>query len=567
MSRARASLPLLAALALCAVAPRSTRSEDASGVAALTFDRYYDVAGLSRALATLHAAYPRHTRLASMGESREGRPLWVLTIFEPDAGDPDDKPAFYVDGNTHGNEVQASEVCLFIAKHLLTRDDAWVRALRARVTFHVAPCVNPDARERFFHSAQSEHSPRRVQRPFDDDRDGRVDEDGADDLDGDGEILDMRVEDPEGDLVTDERDPRLMRARQPGERGQWRLLGSEGHDDDGDGRTNEDPPGGVDPNRNWPASWRPEVDQGGAGPYPLSEPETRATALWLLALPHLSGVQSFHNAGRMILRPPAAFTDAEAQLPGEDKRLYDEIGRRGTVLLPTYRYMQIREDLYRVFGGFVDWAYVELGTTAFTNELWGGIGREPSVSRNAETDDQLAALRWNDVALHGAGFVRWHAVAHPTWGRVEVGGWKRFTVRSNPPDFLHETCARNALFVLEHASTAPDLALAALERTPDGAVALTVENRQLQPTIHAMARRFGSLPPDRVRLPGVSLRAAVLKRVGGPDVALTVRGDAALLTEGVPGQGSVRLLLFADGTPTQVRVESRAGGVVTAPLP
>jgi hypothetical protein len=407
-----------------------------------------------------------------------------------------------------------------------------------------------------------------VPRPFDDDRDGAKDEDGPDDLDGDGQILDMRVADPEGDLVTDERDARLMRAKKPGERGQWRMLGPEGRDDDGDGRLNEDGDGGVDPNRNWPGHWRPEVDQGGAGPYPLSEPETRATALWLLALPHLSGVQSFHNAGRMILRPPAAFTDVEAQLPGEDKRLYDEIGRRGVILLPTYRYMQIREDLYRVFGGFVDWAYVELGTTAFTNELWGGVGRErepgPAVGHDhaPREDAQMAALRWNDVALHGEGFVRWRPAAHPQFGTVELGGWRRFTVRNNPVDFLHDTCARNTLFVLEHAATLPDLALEDATRQGDGSVRVTIRNRQIAPTIHGMARRFGTLPPDLVRFPGTRVRAAVRRVAGGPDVVLSVRGDAALLEEGIPGDGAVELLVFPEGTPAELRVESRTGGVV-----
>jgi hypothetical protein len=270
----------------------------------------------------------------------------------------------------------------------------------------------------------------------------------------------------------------------------------------------------------------------------------------------------------MILRPPAAFTDAEAQMPGEDKRLYDEIGRRGTILLPTYRYMQIREDLYRVFGGFVDWAYVELGTTAFTNELWGGVGRErepgPAVGHDhsPREDAQMAALRWNDVALHGEGFVRWHPVPHPQFGTVELGGWLRFTVRNNPVDFLYETCVRNTLFVLEHAATLPDLALEDATRQGDGSVRITVRNRQIAPTIHAMARRFGTLPPDAVRFPGARVRAAVRRVTGGPDVVLPVRGDAVLLPDGVPGDGAVQLLVFPEGAVSDVRVESRTGGVI-----
>src|SRR5439155_5835595 len=136
--------------------------------------------------------------------------------------------------------------------------------------------------------------------------------------------LRMRIEDNDGGWGTDKGDNRLIRPRKPGEKGQWRILGEEGIDDDGDGLVNEDPPGGVDPNRNWPYEWRPEATQGGAGPYPLSEPETRATALWVLRHPRIAAVQSYHNAGSMILRPPAAQTDAEAEMPAQDRALYDE---------------------------------------------------------------------------------------------------------------------------------------------------------------------------------------------------------------------------------------------------
>jgi hypothetical protein len=550
----RAAL-LLLALALAPFA----RADGDPPLAWLTFDRYYDPEAIGAALARIHAAYPDRTRLESMGKSREGRDLWVMSVFDPAAGDPDAKPAMYVDANTHGNEIQGGEVCLYTIKYLLVKEDPWVKDLLRHVTFHVAPCVNPDSRERYLHGAFDENSPRRVLRPFDDDRDGLVDEDGPNDIDGDGEILEMRIADPDGDWVVDERDDRLMRPRKPGERGQYRLLGEEGIDDDGDGKINEDPIGGVDPNRNWPANWATDDVQYGAGPYPLSEPETRATALWVLAHPRIAGVQSYHNAGRMILRPPGAWTDREADMPHGDKRLYDELGRRGLHVLPTYRYMQIREDLYRVFGSFVDWAYVDVGAFAFTNELWGRIGREVP----GEDDPELAALRWNDVALHGNGFVRWHKAHHPQFGEIEIGGWRRFTVRTDPPDFLNETCVRNCLFTLEHAASLPRLEVDAPERA-DGGLAVRIENRGMLPTIHEMARRFGVLPPDRVRVVGGTVVAAVRERTGLPGEVLEVKGGAALLPDGIPGTSSVALRLVVEGTPTEVVVESRLGGVATA---
>ena len=569
MTRSRRRFALFLLLGVLATAPASAQDAPPSPrprpLLPLTFDRYYDGAALKEALERIHAAYPTMTRLESMGTSREGRPLWVLEVFDPAGRDPAERPAMYVDGNTHGNEVQGTEVCLFTAKYLLERrdDDPWVADLMRRVTFHLAPCVNPDSRERFLHAPNDEHSPRRVLRPVDDDLDGRVDEDGPDDLDGDGEILVMRVEDANGDLVADERDDRLMRHVRPGEKGRWRVLGSEGTDQDGDGKTNEDGVGGTDPNRNFPCDWRPQAQQGGAGPYPLSEPETRATALWILAHPRIAAVQSYHNAGMMILRPPGARTDKEADFPAEDRVLYDELARRGELLLPGYRYLQIREGLYSVHGGFLEWTAHARGITSFTNELWGLFGWGTGV-----VGGDPKTLQWNDVVLHGQGFVRWKKAKHPTFGDVELGGWRRYTIRNTPIDFLPDLCLRNCLFTLEHANALPDLRVTA-RRADDGRrIRVTIENRGMLPTITAWARRHRLLPPDEVSVEGGAVVAAAAVRLGDTPWPLPVREGRARLDDGLSGTSVREVDLFVDPAraPTRVRVSSRLGGVVTAPV-
>ncbi len=564
-------LRVLGILLVVAVAfgARSARcGDDERDLAWLTFDRYLDVEGIEGALERIHTAWPTWTRLESMGTSREGRRLPVLSIFDPAGPDPETRPAFYLDGNTHGNEVQASEVCLFLAKYLLTTERDHVRALTKRVVFHIAPCVNPDARHRFLHTPQNEDTPRGVLRPTDDDGDGLVDEDGANDLDGDGRILAMRVRDPNGGYVADERDDRLMREWTPGDGAdlvRYRRLGWEGIDDDGDGELGEDPEGAVDPNRNFPGNWRPVREQPGAGPYPLSEPETRATALWLLARPHLSGVQSFHNAGRMILRPPAAFSDKEASMPGGDIALYKAIQQAGLTVLPTYRAMQIREDLYRVFGGFVDWTWFDLGVFSFTNELWGSL--EAERPRGANGDPRLDALRWNDEVLGGEGFVRWYEVRHPSLGVVELGGWTRYTRRTDPVEYLHDTCQRNAIFCIQHAGAMPDLELTVVARDPlRGTIDLRIRNRGLLPTIGELPRRLGVLPADRLRVDGATLVAATRRRDGREDEVLRVRGGEAELPDGIPGEGEALVRLHLVGEPASASLTSRTGGRISVEL-
>jgi hypothetical protein len=472
----------------------------------------------------------------------------------------------YIDANTHGNELQGTEVSLFTLKYLLIRRaEPFVASLLRRAVIHVAPCVNPDSRERFLREPFDEDNPRRVLRPTDDDRDGLVDEDGPNDVDGDGEVLEMRRRDPDGDWVTDERDDRLMRRRKPGEAGQWRHLGEEGLDDDGDGLVNEDGPGGVDPNRNWPVDWRGEAGQPGAGPYPLSEPETRATALWVLAHPRIAAVQSYHNAGMMILRPPAGRTDKEADFPGEDRAVYDELARRGSILLPGYRYLQIREGLYKVHGGFVDWTWGTLGAFSFTNELWGAGGGW----NTAVVDTPVATLQWNDVALHGKGFSRWHAAKHATYGDVEIGGWRRFTIRNTPVDFLPDLCLRNCLFTLDHAAALPDLSVVSAERADGGArVRVVVRNAAVIPTISAWARRYRLVPPDTLSIAGTPILAAVEVSPGIAGTALPVRGGKARVPTGIPGTSSRTFDLWVDpaAAPGPVRYDARLGGVAEGPV-
>ena len=87
----------------------------------LRFDRYYNYAEVNEALKALNTAYPQLTKLEVVGKSEEGREIYALTINNPKTGDEQSKPGVYVDGNIHGNEIQAGEVCLYYANMLLTK--------------------------------------------------------------------------------------------------------------------------------------------------------------------------------------------------------------------------------------------------------------------------------------------------------------------------------------------------------------------------------------------------------------------------------------------------------------
>src|SRR5207244_4461751 len=98
------------------------------------------------------------------------------------------------------------------------------------------------------------------------------------DVDGDGRILQMRIPDPNGPWKRATEDPRLLVRRDPTEvGGQYYRLLPEGRLENYDGVliTIQPRKERLDLNRNFPAEWRAEFEQPGAGPYPTSEPEVR----------------------------------------------------------------------------------------------------------------------------------------------------------------------------------------------------------------------------------------------------------------------------------------------------
>src|SRR5688572_25290898 len=66
------------------------------------WNRFYDHAGLSDILKKLQEAFPKLTRLYSVGQSVEGRELWCLEVTAKEVGDVKRKPGMYIDGNIHG---------------------------------------------------------------------------------------------------------------------------------------------------------------------------------------------------------------------------------------------------------------------------------------------------------------------------------------------------------------------------------------------------------------------------------------------------------------------------------
>lgn len=294
--RPAAVLPVLIVLGL-AWAAGPAAAQDAPN--------YRGQAALTAALKALAAQPGSAARLASIGKSRGGRDIWALEIALPGAVPPDKRPALLVAAGFEGDHLVGTEIALAVAEHLAksAAADAAARGRLTETTVYVVPRVNPDGAEGFF--APVKTGRRTNGTPRDDDNDGRVDEDGPEDLNGDGLITVMRVKAPGGEYMIDPDEPRLMKRADPrkGETGAYRLF-TEGVDNDGDGFVNEDPPGGVDLNRNFTHEY--PYNKPDAGPHMVSEPESRALMDWVLARRNIAAILTFGESDNLIVPPTSA---------------------------------------------------------------------------------------------------------------------------------------------------------------------------------------------------------------------------------------------------------------------
>ncbi len=410
------------------------------------WDRLYPNAQILEMMRGYQRAYPEWVKMESLGKTSAGGDTWLLTITNPKTGAPDTKPAVYIDGATHANEIQGTEVCMYTVNFVLKNYGKLPRVteLLDRATLYVIPMMNVDSRERWFTQPATPNFPRTLPVPIDDDRDGLFDEDGFDDLDGDGEITMMRKKVPlgQGRHKLDPKDSRLLVPVEANELGDYLMLGTEGIDNDGDGLVNEDPYGYIDPNRAWGEGWMPRYVQSGSSEYPLQYPEQRNIAQWLRSHNNIGAVLSFHNFGRYILRGPGA-RPQRAMSPA-DLRVHDLIGKEGEKILPGYKYGNSFELLYDSYGDTTDHTYGRHGAISYVVEL-NGMMQDFNGDKRVSPEE---TMKFNDELTQGRMFVPWKPYKHPQYGDIEIGGYRHDTGRP-PEGFLNvEECHRNAMFIL-----------------------------------------------------------------------------------------------------------------------
>jgi len=577
---AAAALLLSASVSVTPAVAQQQRGSDPEHTLDLTWDRWLDHDEIGERMQLMAETWPEFLSLQSIGTSYGGREMWLMTINNPETGPELSKAGMFIEANVHGNEIQGAEVILYTIWYLMENYDEIdniTRLVDERV-FYLLPSVNPDGRDYFLDNTGS--GARTGHIPVDSDGDGAFDEDGPNDLNGNGVIEQIRKYVPgEGDFRISALDPRIMERVGPDEVGDWVMLGSEGIDDDGDGRVNEDPVGGYDPNRNYASDWQPNYIQGGSMDYPFQLPEARSINDFMMAHPNIAGFQSFHNSGGMILRGPGAAW--QGRYPQADIRVYDELGEWGERMLPYYDYLVIWQGLYTVHGGSIDWTNDGLGIVSFSNELWNGgqYFNSPLLQEQQQDPDQpISGQRsryfFDDFLEFGDEYVEWAPFDHPQYGQVEMGGFKKLSGRVNPRFMSMELFHRNMAFTLYHADSMPLMSMGetSVERIDDDVyrVRVDITNERLIPTITVRARENNVVRPDLITVEGDDVEVIVAGwvqdefRPGPIDMIEQDELDRILVRSGAAGRSTrtIEYLVRGDGEMT-VTYSSVKGGTVS----
>lgn len=550
---------------------------------------------LTRELRSLANGSPLAS-LTSIGKSTEGRDIWMVTIGRAGGAPMDTRPGLMVVGNLSGDHVAGSALALRSIRYLLS-DSGQARlgdALTNNVIY-VVPRLNPDG---------TEGRRRTNGRPVDWDNDGRMNEDGPEDLNGDGFITVMRVPDPAGDFTVDTAHPRLMRRadRARGQGGGYALY-VEGRDDDGDGFYNEDGPGGVDLDRNFQHAY-PYWERD-AGPWMISEPETRALMDFMIAHRNVAAIFQFGLSDNLVTPPNdrgqltgTAVLDMIAWAEGSNTAALNRgvfrtgggggfgfggggspfrgaqpgrdndsaSGRRPSTTVHRndrdywLRLSQLYKDITGISkvgfnreaeGAFFQWGYFHFGVPSFSSPGWG----HARTARDSSLDITLLTVM--DTAGVD-GFVPWTPYTHPQLGQVEIGGFKPLSVINPPDSALDSLGVGHGRFLATLATMLPRVRIAGTEVTAHGGgvftVKVTVENAGYFPTAlqHGLTAGAVDATTVQIQVPPETI-------LTGADKTHRIRR-----LDGSGGREEVSWVIRGQpGARVEIRVRAQKGGTAT----
>lgn len=477
-------------------------------VLAQDFSSYHNYDQMSKEIKSLVNANKNIAKIESIGKTIQGRDLWVVTIANQNGAPVDERPGMFIGANFEGDHVIGSEISISILRYLLknySTDEAVKKSIDKHV-FYIIPRMNPDGAEAMFADIQTGKKNNTFQ--YDGDNDGRMDEDGPEDLNGDGLITMMRVKDANGEYMINNKQTRLLKKADPkkGESGTYSVYW-EGIDNDKDGFINEDAAGGVDINRNFMHDYPYYQDD--AGWHMVSEKESIALMAWVIKHRNIAIMLNFGESDNLIIAPDTKgklssvkgldlinmankshaevakvgmvntnIPDPYARFRRANQQRTASSGRQRFVRNPetTFNkadlaYFKKASEMYKKLtgiktppplrnpkGAFFQYGYFQFGTLSFSTPGWGINAKDaaeekknPTANRRgtpkkSEGMDQefLSYLDKSKVK----GFVDWQTFDHPELGEVEIGGFAPYQINNPPASKIEELGEAHAKFAL-----------------------------------------------------------------------------------------------------------------------
>ena len=428
--------------------------------------------------------------LKTLTTTEGGKDIQVLKIG---TGNKDQKPAIAVVGGVEGYQVLSVELALQFAEKLVSEHASALET----TTFYVFPNMSPDAYEQYFSGLKYERRGNAV--AVDHDRDGVANDNGYTDLNGDGLITWMRVEDPMGEWIPSKDDERvLVKAdRSKGEAGKY-LVFKESKDDDKDGKFAEDLKEGIAFNKNF--TYKFPVFEPLAGDIAVSQKENRAMLDYLFEQWNIFAFVTFSPSNN--LSSPLKYNAGDAR-----KRVVASILEKDQALNALVSDLYNRSISQKAFqqnnqgtdGDFFQWAYFHFGRLSFsTPGYW-------TPEFKGKSNGEANFLAWAD-SLGQNSFVAWSEVKHPDFPnqKVEVGGIKPFLMNTPSFDKVGQIAQEHTDFILKLAAMQPKLEFHNLktEALGNGLTRVTVDlfNNSPLPTHSEMGARSRWLRKIRIDL-------------------------------------------------------------------
>jgi Zinc carboxypeptidase len=466
------------------------------GITSLQAQDYNNADQLAQRLRTL--AGNASATLESIAKTEGGKDIWMLTLG---TGDLDNKPAMAVVGGVDGSHLLGVELATRFAEDIINNKSE----LLNNSTYYVFPNMSPDATAQYFASLKYQRSGNA--RQTDDDRDGNLNEDPLEDLNGDGMITMIRVEDATGDWVMHPADDRIMikADKSKGEKGMYKMY-SEGTDNDKDGAFNEDGEGGIHFRKNFTYQYPYFVP--GSGEHSVSEKENRAMLDILYTKWNLYSVFTFgpgnnlsspwkFNRGGASKRVVTSILNGDAKLNKSVSDAYnDGLKLKGAPASG-------QQD-----GDFLQWAYFHFGKLSLGTPGWWvpTVKGDSTMTANKDKNKEVNFLRWAAQENLNNYFVDWTTVDHPDFPgmKVEVGGVAPYKMTNPPFGLIDDVADQHNDFIAELSAMQADVRLLNLksESVGKGMTRITVDvyNAGTLPTHTEMGGRSRWLRPIRVEV-------------------------------------------------------------------